>query len=174
MKKSLVPGPTSRSTVIASFLMLLASPGLAEETQATTATPVPVQTVAAANKTGGPDPIPPHLMPAPVQTTAVAIPVFKLHRQSQTNVQERLQPSTPDRLIERHGAVGAVFARPEKVKPLQLINPFASREYGGVGGSPAAWSWNPSLGPGQAPLPRGFRDDRYHEASAVLFGWGAR
>lgn len=150
MKKSLVPGPTSRSTVIASFLMLLASPGLAEETQATTATP------------------------AAVQTAAVAIPVFKLHRQSQTNVQERLQPSTPDRLIERHGAVGAVFARPEKVKPLQLINPFASREYGGVGGSPAAWSWNPSLGPGQAPLPRGFRDDRYHEASAVLFGWGAR
>jgi hypothetical protein len=149
MKKSLVPRPTSRSIVIASFLMLLASRGLAEETQAAAAAPVAVQTAAAAN------------------------PVLKLHRQSQTNVQERLQPSTPDKLIERHGSVGAVFARPEKVKALQLINPFASREYG-VGGSPAAGSWNPSLGPGQAPLPRGFRDDRHHEASAVLFGWGAR
>jgi len=150
MKNPQVPRPTSRSIVIASFLMLLASRGLAEETQATAATPVAVQTAAAAN------------------------PVLKLHRQSQTNVQERLQASTPDKLIERHGSVGAVFARPEKVKALQLINPFASREYGGVGGSPAAGSWNPSLGPGQAPLPRGFRDDRHHEASAVLFGWGAR
>ncbi len=150
MKNPPVPGPTSRSIVIASFLMLLTARGLAEETQATTATPVAVQTAAAAN------------------------PVLKLHRQSQTNVQERLQASTPDTLIERHGSVGAVFARPEKVKALQLINPFASREYGGVGGSPASWSWNPSLGPGQAPLPRGFRDDRHHEASAVLFGWGAR
>ena len=149
MKNPQVPRPTSRSIVIASFLMLLASRGLAEETQAAAAAPVAVQTAAAAN------------------------PVLKLHRQSQTNVQERLQPSTPDKLIERHGSVGAVFARPEKVKALQLINPFASREYG-VGGSPAAGSWNPSLGPGQAPLPRGFRDDRHHEASAVLFGWGAR
>ena len=174
MKNPQVPGPTSRSIVIASFLMLLASRGLAEETQAAAATPVAVQTAAAANKTGGPDPIPPHLIPVAVQTAAAANPVLKLHRQSQTNVQERLQPSTPDTLIERHGSVGAVFARPEKVKALQLINPFASREYGGVGGSPAAWSWNPSLGPGQAPLPRGFRDDRHHEASAVLFGWGAR
>ncbi len=150
MKNPPVPGPTSRSIVIASFLMLLTARGLAEETQTTAATPVAVQTAAAAN------------------------PVLKLHRQSQTNVQERLQASTPDTLIERHGSVGAVFARPEKVKALQLINPFASREYGGVGGSPASWSWNPSLGPGQAPLPRGFRDDRHHEASAVLFGWGAR
>ena len=150
MKNPQVPRPTSRSIVIASFLMLLMARGLAEETQATAATPVAVQTAAA------------------------AIPVVKLHRQSQTNVQERLQPSTPDTLIERHGAVGAVLARPEKVKALQLINPFASREYGGVGGSPASWSWNPSLGPGQAPLPRGFRDDRHLEASAVLFGWGAR
>lgn len=159
MKKSLVPRPTSRSIVIASFVMLLAARGLAEETQATAATsPAPV----------------PAATPVAVQTAAAANPVVKLHRQSQTNVQERLQPSTPDKLIERHGSVGAVFARPEKVKPLQLINPFAPREYGGVGGSPAAWSWNPSLGPGQAPLPRGFRDDRYHEASAVLFGWGAR
>jgi len=149
MKNPQVPRPTSRSIVIASFLMLLASRGLAEETQAAAAAPVAVQTAAAAN------------------------PVLKLHRQSQTNVQERLQASTPDKLIERHGSVGAVFARPEKVKALQLINPFASREYG-VGGSPAAGSWNPSLGPGQAPLPRGFRDDRHHEASAVLFGWGAR
>lgn len=174
MKNSPVPGPMSRSIVIASFLMLLASRGLAEETQATAATPVTVQTVAAPNKTGGPDPIPPHLVPAAVQTAAAAIPMVKLHRQSQTNVQERLQASTPDMLIERHGSVGAVFARPEKVKALQLINPFAPREYGGVGEAPAAWSWNPSLGPGQAPLPRGFRDDRHHEASAVLFGWGAR
>ena len=150
MKNPQVPRPTSRSIVIASFMMVLASRGLAEETQATAVTPVAVQ------------------------TAAVAIPVLKLHRQSQTNVQERLQPSTPDTLIERHGSVGAVFARPEKVKALQLINPFASREYGGVGGSPTAGSWNPSLGPGQAPLPRGFRDDRHHEASAVLFGWGAR
>jgi lysylphosphatidylglycerol synthetase-like protein (DUF2156 family) len=159
MKKSQVPGPTSRSIVIASFLMLLAARGLAEETQATaTAATAPVPVAA----------------PVAVQTAAAANPAVKLHRQSQTNVQERLQPSTPDKLIERHGSVGAVFARPEKVKALQLINPFAPREYGGVGESPAAWSWNPSLGPGQAPLPRGFQDDRYHEASAVLFGWGAR
>ena len=161
MKKSLVPRPTSRSIVIASFVMLLAARGLAEETQATGATtsvPVPV----------------PAATPVAVQTAAAANPVVKLHRQSQTTVQERLQPSTPDKLIERHGSVGAVFARPERVKALQLINPFAPREYGGVGEAPAAWSWNPSLGPGQAPLPRGFRDDRYHEASAVLFGWGAR
>ena len=159
MKKSQVPGPTSRVLVLASFLMLLAARGLAEETKATTAaTTAPV----------------PAAPPVAIQTAAAANPVVKLHRQSQTNVQERLRPSTPDKLIERHGSVGAVFARPEKVKPLQLVNPFAPREYGGVGGSPAAWSWNPSLGPGQAPLPRGFQDDRYHEASAVLFGWGAR
>ncbi len=159
MNKSQVHGPKSRSIVIASFLMLSAARGLAEETRATTAaapTPVPVAT------------------PVAVQTAAAANPVVKLHRQSQTNVQERLQPSTPDKLIERHGSVGAVFARPEKVKALQLINPFAPREYGGIGEAPAAWSWNPSLGPGQAPLPRGFQDDRFHEASAVLFGWGAR
>ncbi len=161
MRKSPVSGPTSRVVVIASFLMLLAARGLAEETKVATA----------ATKTIAPAQAAP---PVAVQTAAAANPVLKLHRQSQTNVQERLRPSTPDKLIERHGSVGAVFARPEKVKALQLINPFAPREYGGVGGSPAAWSWNPSLGPGQAPLPRGFRDDRYHEASAVLFGWGAR
>ena len=159
MNKFQVPGPTPRGVVIASFLMLLAARSLAEETRATaTPTPVPV----------------PAATPVVVQAAAAADPLVKLHRQSQTNVQERLRPSTPDKLIERHGSVGAVFARPEKVKPLQLINPFAPREYGGIGESPAAWSWTPSLGPGQAPLPRGFRDDRYHEASAVLFGWGAR
>lgn len=159
MKTSQVPGPTSRSIVIASILMLSAARGLAEETRAT-ATTTPASDPAAA--------------PVTVQTAAAATPVVKLHRQSQTNVQERLQPSTPDKLIERHGAVGAVFARPDKVKPLQLINPFAPREYGGVGEAPSAWPWNPSLAPGQAPLPRGFQDDRYHEAKAVLFGWGAR
>ena len=112
--------------------------------------------------------------PVAVQSAMASRPMVKLNRQVQTNVQERLLPTSPDKLIERHGAVGAVFARPDKVSPLQLLNPLAPKEYGGVGEAPAKWSWDPLVAPGQGPRPRGFQDDRYHEATGVLFGWGLR
>jgi hypothetical protein len=90
--------------------------------------------------------------------------------ENEARAQERLAASTPDQLIERHGFFGSLFARPQRMNPLQLINPAAPREYGGVGASTTGWSWNPMLAPGQGPLPRAFRDDRTHEASAVVLG----
>ena len=112
--------------------------------------------------------------PVAIQSAMAAPTVVKLNRQTQTNAQERLRPTSPDMLIERHGAVGAIFARPDKVNPLQLLNPLAPKEYGNVGEAPAKWSWDALVGPGQAPRPRGFQDDRFHEASAVLFNHGFR
>ena len=91
-------------------------------------------------------------------------------RENEAGAQERLAPTTPDKLIQRHGYIGSLFSRPERINPLQLINPMAPREYGGTGTPAVGGSWNPMLAPGQAPLPRAFRDDRTHEASAVVVG----
>ena len=112
---------------------------------------------------------------APAAMTITTPPgAARVSRPAQAIVQERLQPSTPDKLIAKHGPVGAIFARPQRVNPLQLINPLAPTEYGGVGAAAAAWSWNPMLSPGQGPLPRAFQNDRTHEASGVIFSVGGR
>ena len=113
---------------------------------------------------------------APVTEQAVIMAPAKprASKRVEEDAQGRLQPTTPEKLIEKHGAVGSIFAKPAKVNPLQLINPLAPREYGGVGQPSAAWSWNPMLAPGQGPLPRSFQDDRTHEAAGVLFSAGSR
>ncbi len=98
----------------------------------------------------------------------------RLSREKEAMAQERLKPTTPEKLIERHGFIGSLFAKPSRVNPLQLVNPKAPKEYGGVGEPAGAWSWNPMLAPGQAPLPRGFEDPVRHEATAVLIGGGFR
>jgi hypothetical protein len=98
----------------------------------------------------------------------------RLSREKEAIAQERLKPTTPEKLIEKHGFIGSIFAKPSRVNPLQLINPKAPKEYGGVGEPAGAWSWNSMLAPGQAPLPRGFEDPVRHEASAVLIGVGFR
>ena len=117
----------------------------------------------------------PVIPPPPVAMTITTPPTtVRVSRPAQAIVQERLQPSTPDKLIAKHGPVGAIFARPQRVNPLQLINPLAPTEYGDVGATAAAWSWNPMLSPGQGPLPRAFQDDRTHEASGVIFSVGGR
>ena len=116
----------------------------------------------------------PKLEPIALQSGVSTPPAAKVNRQTQALVQERLQPSTPEKLIEKHGSLGAIFARPGKVNALQFFNPLAPVEYGGPGRASAVWSWNPMLAPGQGPLPRVFQDNRTHEPSGVLFGWGAR
>ncbi len=98
----------------------------------------------------------------------------RLGREKEAMAQERLKPTTPEKLIERHGFIGSLFAKPTRVNPLQLINPKAPKEYGGVGEPAGAWSWNSMLAPGQAPLPRGFEDPVRHEATAVLVGGSFR
>lgn len=98
----------------------------------------------------------------------------RLSREKEAMAQERLKPTSPEKLIERHGFLGAIFAKPNRVNPLQLVNPKAPKEYGGVGEPAGAWSWNSMLAPGQAPLPRGFQDPVRHEATAVLIGGGFR
>jgi hypothetical protein len=115
--------------------------------------------------------------PAKAGASELATPTSQAHKvgkASEAIVQERLTPSTPDKLIERHGFVGALFSRPKRVNPLQLINPTAPKEFGGTGTPGDKWSWNPMLGPGQAPLPRTFQDPNSHEASAVVFGGSFR
>jgi hypothetical protein len=98
----------------------------------------------------------------------------RLGREKEAMAQERLKPTSPEKLIERHGFVGSLFAKPARVNPLQLINPKAPKEYGGVGEPAGAWSWNSMLAPGQAPLPRGFEDPVRHEATAVVVGGSFR
>ena len=78
--------------------------------------------------------------------------------------------TSPEKLIQRHGFIGSLFLRPDQINPLQLINPMAPKEYGGTGIPAKHGSWNPMLSPGQAPLPRAFRDDRTHEATGVVVG----
>lgn len=136
-------GPGSRAFAVG---VLLAGGSLSEEAKSTAPTHPPV--AAAALST---------------------VPGPKVNRPTQALVQARLQPSTPEHLIEKHGAVGSLFLRPRKVNPLQLLNPLAPAEYGGTGGSPAGWSWDPLVAPGQGARPSGFQDDRFHEASGVLF-----
>lgn len=119
--------------------------------------------------------IKPAVTNAPAAVTLTALPTTsRVNRPAQAIVQERLQPSTPDKLIAKHGPVGAVFVRSSGLNPLQLINPFAPAEYGNVGTPGETWSWNPRLLPGQAPLPRLFQDERTHEATGVIFGVGGR
>lgn len=108
-----------------------------------------------------------------VMSTQAAIS-RRLSREKEAIAQERLKPTTPEKLIERHGFIGSIFAKPSRVNPLQLVNPKAPKEYGGVGEPAGAWSWNPMVAPGQAPLPRGFEDPVRHEATAVLIGGGFR
>ncbi len=112
--------------------------------------------------------------PAAAQTVMSTPPRSQVSKQAEDTAQGRLQPTTPDKLIEKYGPVGAAVVRPDKVNPLQLINPFAPASYGGVGNPTATWSWNPMLTPGQAPLPRSFQDDRTHEATGVVLSIGSR
>ncbi len=112
--------------------------------------------------------------PAAAQTVMSTPPRSQVSKQAEDTAQGRLQPTTPDKLIEKYGPVGAAVIRPDKVNPLQLINPFAPASYGGVGTPTATWSWNPMLGPGQGPLPRNFQDDRTHEPTGVVLSFGLR
>lgn len=107
---------------------------------------------------------------APASITVTTPPTTKrVNRQNEEIAQGRLQPTTPEQMITKHGPVGSIFARPQRVNPLQLLNPFAAAEYGGVGSSESMWSWNPMQSPGQGPMPRAFQNDRTHEAGGVIF-----
>ncbi|HTH49845.1 MAG TPA: hypothetical protein VMB21_20195 [Candidatus Limnocylindria bacterium] len=119
-------------------------------------------------------PVPATNAPVAAQAQMVTPPKATVNKQAEENAQSRLQPVTPGKVIAKHGALGALFVKSSKVKPLQLINPLAPAEYGGNGQPPAVWNSNPKLAPGQAPLPRGFEDDRTQEHTAVLFSWGSR
>ena len=132
----------------------------AEEVAAKSAVPTPTSASVVATATS-------------VSATQAAIS-RRLSREKEAIAQERLKPTTPEKLIEWHGFLGSIFAKPSRVNPLQLVNPKAPKEYGGVGEPAGAWSWNSMLAPGQAPLPRGFEDPVRHEASAVLIGAGFR
>jgi hypothetical protein len=132
---------------------------------------IPARADEAKPKPAAPAPTPP---PAAAQTVVSTPPKPGVSKQAEENAQSRLQPTTPDKLIEKYGAVGAAVVRPDKVNPLQLINPFAPASYGNVGTPPAVWGWNAKLLPGQAPLPRSFQDDRTHEASGVVLSIGTR
>ncbi len=112
--------------------------------------------------------------PVAAQSMMTTPPKPKLNKQSEENAQGRLVPTTPEKLIEKHGPIGAVFAKPVRVNPLQLINPLAPAEYGGNSQPAAVWSWDPMLAPGQAPRPRSFQDDRTHEATGVVISVGSR
>lgn len=130
----------------------------AEEVAAKSAVPTPTSASVVATETS-------------VSATQAAIS-RRLSREKEAIAQERLKPTTPEKLIEKRGFIGSIFAKPSRVNPLQLVNPKALKEYGGVGEPAGEWSWNPMLAPGQAPLPRGFEDPVRHEASAVLIGVG--
>lgn len=121
-----------------------------------------------------PAPVPATNAPVAAESLLVAPPKPKVNKQAEENAQGRLQPTTPEKLIEKHGPVGAIFAKPARVNPLQLINPLAPAEYGGLSQPAAVWSWDPMLAPGQGPRPRAFQDDRTHEASGVLISVGSR
>lgn len=119
----------------------------------------------------------PSSAPVATETTVAATQAAlqrRLSREKEAMAQERLKPTTPEKLIERHGFIGSLFAKPSRVNPLQLVNPRAPKEYGGVGEPTGAWSWNSMLAPGQAPLPRGFEDPVRHEAIAVVVGGSFR
>ena len=111
----------------------------------------------------------------PASITATTPPTIKrVNRQNEEIAQGRLQPTTPEQMITKHGPVGAIFTRPQRVNPLQLLNPFAAAEYGGVGSAESTWSWNPMQSPGQGPMPRAFQNDRTHEASGVIINLSGR
>lgn len=112
--------------------------------------------------------------PVAAQSMMSAPPKPKVNKQSEENAQGRLIPTTPEKLIEKHGPIGALFVKPARVNPLQLINPLAPAEYGGNSQPAAVWSSDPMLAPGQPPRPRSFQDDRTHEATGVVISFGSR
>lgn len=110
---------------------------------------------------------------APVTTAVQATlpsPTMTLNPANQAAVQGRLQPPTEAQLIERYGAGGFILKKRSAGSALQLLNPFADRNYGNTGPVPATWSWNPHYAPGTPPPPRAFRDEKTLEPSGVIFG----
>ena len=94
-----------------------------------------------------------------------------LTRERVESLQERIRPSVQN--IEARGGAARFMwnQRHESSSILQLINPLAPTEYGVS--SVTYYQVPASVATGHPPLPRGFRDDRTHEANGLFFraGW---
>ena len=160
----------ARRLAVASLLVLVVWNAAGEDGALKTSGTTPATPAAAPTQTATSAPL---ATDSSVAATQAALQ-RRLSREKEAMAQERLKPSTPEKLIERHGFIGSLFAKPSRVNPLQLVNPMAQKEYGGAGEPAGAWSWNSMLAPGQAPLPRGFEDPVRHEATAVVVGGSFR
>lgn len=107
--------------------------------------------------------------PTPILTASVGLesPVTRI-RETDAEAQRRLEAPTPEKLIERHGAIGFLLHQPEPRNFLDLINPFAPTDFGP--GEREIFNRDPNLKPG-AHLPRAFVNDVTHEPNLGFFEW---
>ena len=153
-------------------------PAAAVAADAPKASPAPEPDLKKVEAKGGDSVVGTSTNTAPSEVPVVAVPLAAkspvsqfLTRDKVEALQERIRPSVQN--IEARGGA-ARFLWSQRHQPssmLQLINPFAPTEYGVSSVSPNQIP--ASVAPGQPPLPRGFRDDRTHEANGIFLraGW---
>ena len=186
---SCLPALPFLAVFVLALLFLAASPASAQEPSAASVAPA----VVAGSNPPVPEPViappsvaPPSVVPAPAPSTnssageipIMAVPLSSkdplnhyLTRERAKSLQERLHPSVQN-IEARGGAARFIWnQRHEPSSILQLINPLAPTEYGVT--SVSYYQVPASVAAGQPPLPRGFRNDRTHEANGLFFraGW---
>ena len=169
------------SFILASFI-LAAPTSLAEEPSGGSGSnptaPVPVDSAPSVPPASAAPPPPPSTNSAAGDVPIMAVPLASkdplnnyLTRERVESLQERIRPSVQN--IEARGGAARFMwnQRHEPSSILQLINPLAPTEYGVS--SVTYYQVPASVAPGHPPLPRGFRDDRTHEANGIFFraGW---
>ncbi len=111
------------------------------------------------------------LPPVPVGSDEVVIATVPKSPATEPgdDTRRRLEPLTPEQLIEKYGSIGFVVRQPEPRNFFEIINPFAPASYGVK--RKEIYNRDPNLKPG-AMLPRTFvRDGIRNEPEMNLLGW---
>jgi hypothetical protein len=108
------------------------------------------------------------------EAVGIEVPVIVTTTASPTaepgdDTRRRLEPLTPEVLIEKYGSVGFLIRQPEPRNFVEMINPFAPATFGGK--RREIYNKDPNLKPG-ATLPRNFiRDGIRNEPDINLISW---
>lgn len=108
------------------------------------------------------------------EAVGVEVPVIVTTTTSPTtepgeDTRRRLEPLTPEVMMEKYGTVGFLIRQPEPRNFVEMINPFAPATFGGK--RREIYNKDPNLKPG-ATLPRNFiRDGIRNEPDINLISW---